>query len=72
MAIEDFMERVNAAEDAATWARTTADTINCAAWGVNNTESGPPWAALHSHTVDALCVHIEALAAIIRNGGSHG
>lgn len=70
MADEDSMKVLAAAEDAAMWARVSADTINLAAWGPNNTECSPAWVVLHAHTVDQLCGHIEALLQLARRGGS--
>lgn len=68
MADENFTDQVRAAEEASMVARLTADSINLAAWGENNTESGPPWVALHSRTVDQLCEHIDNLVRIITRG----
>ena len=69
MADDDFKKVLDAAEDAACWAKVAADTINLAAWGENNTESGPAWVSMHSHTVESLCAHIEALVQLARQWG---
>lgn len=65
MATENFNEQLRSAEDASCWARVTADALNHAAWGPNNTESSPPWLALHAHTVDRLCEHIDQLVTLV-------
>lgn len=70
MADDDFKKVLDAAEEAACWAKVTADTINLAAWGENNTNSSPPWAALHAHTVHLLCDHIDQLVTRLRQGGA--